>query len=310
LATGSIGLKDLPSSGTWTLTIYPDSICKIGNVTDTLISELAAGNYSFTVTNELGCISEATDMVTVHMQPVAPQAPLIGSIIQPDCSEATGSVELTGLPSGEWILKGIPDLKDTAGYGSSPGVVIPSLTAGTYTFTVTDSTGCFSVSSDPVVIEEQPETPPTPVITLNGNVLHSDAVSGNQWYTLSGSIDGATLQDYAVTTDGDYYAVVTNGICSSEHSDTLHVTITAINQDEFNKAVRIYPNPVKHELTIEVENGKTITGFEITNSIGQIVRSGQLIQHLVVNTADFSTGVYLIKLVNEKNAYYGKIVKE
>ncbi len=309
VATGSVELTGLPVSGTWTLTRTPGGTTTPGTGPFSIISGLTPGMYTYTVTNSSGCTSTASLDVVIDVQSETPATPLIETITQPTCSSPEGSVVLTGLPLiGSWTLEAAPGGSTTSGTGAS--ITLTGLATGSYAYTVTNASGCTSTASLDVVINSQPEIPPTPVLTLNGNVLHSDAISGNQWYTLSGSIDGATLQDYTVTADGDYYAVVTNSICSSKHSDTLHVTITALDQDEFIKAVRIYPNPVKHELTIEVENGKTISDFEITNSLGQIVHAGQLMQHTIVNTAEFSEGVYLIKLVNEKNCYYGKIVKK
>jgi uncharacterized protein (TIGR02145 family) len=63
--------------------------------------------------------------------------------------------------------------------------------------------------------------PATPVVSFDGKILHSDAVEGNQWYDQNGLIYGAASQDYSVTTDGDYYCIVTLNGCSSDKSNTI-----------------------------------------------------------------------------------------
>jgi gliding motility-associated-like protein len=55
--TGSVELDDLPATGSWTLTLTPGSITTAGSGTTKIISGLAAGTYSFTVTSSSGCTS-------------------------------------------------------------------------------------------------------------------------------------------------------------------------------------------------------------------------------------------------------------
>ncbi len=310
LATGSIGLKNLPETESWILTMYPDAVIISGNKADTIISGLNTGDYSFMVTNSSGCNSTITDMVPVATQPPSPKAPVIGSILQPTCSTATGSVELTGLPFGTWNLKGISGEMDTVSTGTGTNIIISMLPAGTYVFEVTNSEGCVSDASENAVVDEQPEIPESPVITFSNNVLHSGSADGNQWYTPDGPIDGAVNQDYVITASGEYFVMVTNGICTSEPSDTLQVTLTGIPDTELSKSVMIYPNPVKTELTIEIENGKTVTNFEIINALGQTVHSGVVLHQTVIDVTKFRCGIYLIRLFNDKKSIYFKVVKD
>src|SRR5690606_41156504 len=57
------------------------------------------GTYTFTVTNAAGCISTSSGNVVINVAPSSPTAPVVGTITQPTCSVATGSVVLSGLPS-------------------------------------------------------------------------------------------------------------------------------------------------------------------------------------------------------------------
>ena len=59
--TGSVTLAGLPATGTWT--INPGGITGTG--TNYTITGLSSGNYTFTVTNSNGCVSNATSTATV-----------------------------------------------------------------------------------------------------------------------------------------------------------------------------------------------------------------------------------------------------
>ena len=55
LATGSVVLSGLPSTGVWTLTRSPGGVTTTGTGTSITISGLASGTYTFTVTNSVSC---------------------------------------------------------------------------------------------------------------------------------------------------------------------------------------------------------------------------------------------------------------
>jgi hypothetical protein len=154
------------------------------------------------------------------------------------------------------------------------------------------------------------ETPVTPIITENIFILHSDAPNGNQWYNENGLIDGAIYQDYAVTSNGDYYDIVTINGCSSDASNIITIVNVGIEFTVKNRSTKVYPNPVADELIIELEGNKESVNFEILNSIGQVILKGNLIEKTIVQTHSFSLGLYLIKLSNGSSYEFKKIVKE
>jgi hypothetical protein len=75
-----------------------------GSGSSVTVSNLTEGTYSFTVTNEAGCISGPSNNLVIVSQPVTPANPTVGPIIQPTCTVTTGSVVLNGLPSGSWTI--------------------------------------------------------------------------------------------------------------------------------------------------------------------------------------------------------------
>ena len=160
LGTGSVALSGLPSSGTWTVTISPGGATMDGSGTTAVFSAILPGTYTFTVKGTNGCTSPSSSPALINAQPVTPSAPAIGTITQPTCAVATGSVVLNSLPAGNWILTRNPGAVTTA--GSTTSLAVSGLDPGSYTFTVTNSVNCTSLASVPVAINAPPPSPGTP----------------------------------------------------------------------------------------------------------------------------------------------------
>jgi hypothetical protein len=223
VATGSVILTGLPA-GNWT--INPGAIAGTGATTT--ISPLAAGTYDYTVTNDAGCTSPASGNIVINPQPATPTAPTIGTITQPSCALATGSVILSGLPAGNWTIN--PGA--LAGTGTS--TTISALAAGTYNFTVTNAAGCTSPASGNVVINPQPATPTAPTIgtitqptcaVATGGVILNGLPAGN-WTINPGAIAGTGISTtISPLASGTYNYTVTNALgCTSPASANVVIS--------------------------------------------------------------------------------------
>jgi len=417
LATGSIALSGLPTTGTWTLTRVPGGTTTTGTGTNTILTGLAAGTYTYTITNAVGCTSVESANVVINTQSATP------SVINQTTSILTGgtfTVTPGGVPVETKYTWTIPTYAGGVTGGNaqtisqsniSGSLTIPSGT-GTATYTVTPTSGsCIGAtftltvtvtsSCVPVTVGIQPAdknmcvgsgnatftigatgtapfiyqwqynnggtwatvtngipagasytnattetlnvtgittagspqyrcyitncssgktatsnavtltvnaipTVPT-VTTLITNALHSDATNGNQWYNQNGLVNGATAQDFTPSSSGDYYVIVTVNGCTSNSSD--HFIYTGIDPIETNKSIKVYPNPVTNELVIEIEGNTTKTDFEVLNSLGQVVFTGNMVEKAIVQTSSFTPGMYLIKLESGKTFEFKKIMK-
>ncbi|HEX2967682.1 MAG TPA: gliding motility-associated C-terminal domain-containing protein [Bacteroidales bacterium] len=163
-ATGSVALHGLPSTGSWIITVNPTGRTINGNSGSIHVTGLNPGSYTFTVASG-GCESAASESAVINPQPSAPSAPAIGEITQPTCDLATGSVVLNDLPAGgTWNLVRSPGNVSLSGSGTT--ITIQGLSAGTYTFTVSQE-GCRSEASANVVINAAPAVPSSPVYRID-----------------------------------------------------------------------------------------------------------------------------------------------
>jgi hypothetical protein len=170
-----------------------------------------------------------------------------------------------------------------------------------------NSCGDGATSTLPIVVNIKPATP---VITRSVNILHSDAPLGNQWYKNDSLITGATSQDFTVKLNGNYHVIVTINGCSSDLSNKLNVVSIGIESVLDNKLIKVYPNPVSNDLVIEIEGNRHEIGFEILNTSGQTVVKSKMVERTIVQTSNFSRGLYLVKLENGRTFEFKKIVKE
>jgi hypothetical protein len=99
------------------------------------------------------------------------------------------------------------------------------------------------------------------------------------------------------------------GYLSSQATITINIIPTGIESTGTNSTIKVYPNPVTDEVIIEIEGNNDRQGFEILNTIGNIVFKGNLSEKTIVPTTSFSPGIYYIKLQNGRTFEFKKIVK-
>ena len=135
----------------------------IDSATGTInLSASTPNTYTISYTVSSPCAVSATTSVTVKSQPVVPT---VGTLTQPTCAVAIGSVVLSGLPSGTWTINRTGTSSDSY-TGTTSSYTVPELTAGTYAFTVTNSVGCTSLATRNITINPFIGTPAVPKISI------------------------------------------------------------------------------------------------------------------------------------------------
>ena len=218
--------------GSYSITYTSGSFTGISVTEGLAVVAAKAGAYNDLQITAHGCTS-ATGVNASLTDPAAPSPPHVGTVIQPTCSTATGTVDLSGLPaSGSWIVT--ESIGSTTINGSGTTGLYSSLAPGTYTFTVTNSAGCISGPSGNAVINDAPAKPAAPGGTssqsfcLSSSPLVSDiAVGGTSiiWYTAS--TGGSVVTETTPLVNGTtYYASQTIGGCESTDRRAVTVTLT------------------------------------------------------------------------------------
>jgi gliding motility-associated-like protein len=267
--TGSVVLNGLPSTGTWTLTRSPGGITTTGTGSTATIAGLSNGTFTFTVTNTLGCISGSSASVVINQQITVPGAPVIETIIQPSCTVSTGSIILTGLPSsGMWTLTRAPDGVITTGTGIS--ITILYLSSGTYSYTVTNSTGCTSARSNNIVITVQPVMPGAPVV---GTIIVPSCTLPSGSVSLSGLPATGTwiVTQYpgTITSNGTGSTTLISGLPTGVYNYTVSNSSGCVSLMSANVTIPFQPASPSPPLigTITQPHNDVLTGTVVLNGL-------------------------------------------
>ncbi len=164
----------------------------------------AVGDYG-TILKTTGCIPGAAGPITGQVNVCQGQTNVNYTI--PAIPGVTSYV--WNLPSGASGTSSTNSI--TVNYGTSA-------VSGNLSVKGTNSCGDGAISALAIIVNS---IPATPTITINGDVLHSSATIGNQWYNQNGLISGAVNQDYKVTSNGNYYVIVNSLGCNSQPSNII-----------------------------------------------------------------------------------------
>lgn len=138
--------------------------------------------------------------------------------------------------------------------------------------------------------------------------------SGTYNYGDEVTITVETNEDWAFQNWTENSAVVAEEktftiIATANHNFVAHLMYTeGVDEQSGNKTL-IYPNPVNDKLTIEAE--QALGTVEIYNLMGSLVYSQKdCANKLEINTSDLPTGVYFIRMTNDKTSEARRFVKE
>ena len=121
---------------------------------------------------------------------------------------------------------------------------------------------------------------------------------------------GATYnEDLAITSTGEPYVVYTDnlGMLTVMRYDSVSVGINELQQLKFS----LYPNPATDKITVETTGETQTNYFEILNIEGQQLLTSQITQPKAqVDISSLPTGVYFVRLTNDRAVGIGKFIKK
>ena len=117
---------------------------------------------------------------------------------------------------------------------------------------------------------------------------------------------GANDQTYIAPTIGEYAVIVTEGVCS-DTSSCVYVDALSIAQNQ-NKSFNLFPNPVRKGEFINLSYPGQFSGY-IVDVRGQLVQDIEsILGPISISTTEFSPGVYFIHLQNAEGIESKRIV--
>jgi len=166
-------------------------------------NNLAAGNYTITITDANGCTKPIT--IAIAEAPIFTINPVVTNI---SCFGANnGSINLN-------LVGGIAPVTLTWNDGSTAGTVRNNLGPGTYTVAISDGTPCY-INRTFIIVEPQPLGLSATVqnaldcFNANSGAINLVVAGGTPPYSYVWS-NGVTTEDLTAITNGSYSVVVTD----------------------------------------------------------------------------------------------------
>jgi len=294
------GSATATSTGGGTIYQWDDA----GAQTTAIATGLAAGSYSCTITDAIGC-SVST---TVFVNNIGGATVTAASIPNTCADGSTGAVNLTTSGgTGPYT------------YLWSNGATTENITgciAGDYTVTITDASGCLTFRTATVTAPD--------AISASSSVTASTGSNGAINLTVSGGTpnynyswdNGETTQNLTGLAPGTYMVTITDGFgCTLMESVTVPA-ITAIEQLVTHLTVlNIYPNPFSHSATIEFTlSGPEQVSVHVMNVVGELVYTeqhgslGSGSHKIKVAGEGLVPGIYFVKIQFGESAVTRKVI--
>ena len=211
----------------------------------------------------------------------------------------------------ELIVNANYETWDTTAICSGDSIMIGSAfytDAGTYYDSMQTVEGCDSI----LVTELNVNALPVPVITQSGNDLSSSSAVSYQWYSSDTILAGETSQTYTATFSGSYSVMVTDFNGCSGSSDTLEVTITALEEFAVLPILRIFPNPMEDQAIVDFDrsvfNGPYT--IHVYNLLGKKLLEVSMTSEseVIIQRNDLAPGIYFIELAGKSRTLVGKFL--
>jgi len=139
-----------------------------------------------------------------------------------------------------------------------------------------------------------------------------------EWYKDGELIPGETGNTYLITGEGSYHAVGHPGVCPNNSNTTIGqpIVVTAntecslgIENPEF-ASIKLYPNPAKDFLNLELGNSSDFTSYSIIDVTGKVLGTQNIsAQNTQIPLNHLSNVFYILKLEGEKFSTTKKFVK-
>ncbi len=171
--------------------------------------------YSVTVTDENGCESTASQLITVADEPT--NLGLIASQTTV-CKNVPITLTVVNAPSGSTITS-------SDGTVTGSAITVTPTVSKTITVTVKDASGCTYTLTQDITVLDAPDGTITGTLSFcqgSSTVLAAPVAPAGQTYTYLWNT-GATDRTITVSTAGKYYVTVSNGSCSKTLDE---VTVT------------------------------------------------------------------------------------
>ncbi|MCW5907365.1 MAG: HYR domain-containing protein [Chitinophagales bacterium] len=272
------------------------------NATSQTITVSASGTYSVTVTDANGCT--ASDAISLTFG----NAPTVN--LGPDVTQCGNTVTLNAGNAGATFVWSTTQTTQT----------ITVTISGTYSVTVTNSSGCSAADTVNITINALPQVtfslPADTFCTTDASFTLTGGLPAGGTYSGSGVSGGV----FSPSTGAGSYVITysytdANG-CSNSATDNIFVKVCVGMSDIAEGMVKLYPNPATDYVELNIEGLKGQLTVQVFDMVGQLVQSlnGNVetdTYKQVMDVSNLSSANYLVRVVvGDKLTTFNMIVRQ
>ncbi len=163
---------------------------------------------------------------------------------------------------------------------------------------------------------EQPDSVPTPSITVNGTLLTATPTffGDIQWYLNGNILTGETGQTLNATQSGNYTVeyTYTTGCVGSQTSAVQTINLTSVNNVNDKDVFVVYPNPSNGLIQFKrLNKNQDITNISIKNLAGiTILSTSTYKDNQLLDITNAASGVYFAEVITERGVTIIKVLKQ
>jgi hypothetical protein len=138
--------------------------------------------------------------------------------------------------------------------------------------------------------------------------LKAGSYTAMVYYTQAGGSDSSYIGSVSFTIT-EPNTCLSQSIQNQNQSPCIVTGIPSDNKP-IDTALKIYPNPAKDKITIETSGKSIETYLSVVNSEGQQLITRQITElKMILDISNLPSGVYIVRLINDRSSETGKLVK-
>ena len=294
----------------------------------TFITNQSAGTYTLTITDDNGCITNASYDI---LEPAEVVTPVAITICSNDSIFVEGAYHNTSGVYSDTLATMIgcdSIIQTTLTVNSAYETVLSPISIcqgdsalifgtyyqmeGVYYDSMTTTLGCDSVEVQQLMFDVV-DISISVILDGGGSQLKANASGAGvtyQWIDCSdnSAIAGETNQIFVPATDGVFAVVVNDGMCSDTSACT-QVKGVGINEImQFDIAV--YPNPAHGKFTVELQSS-TLSKIEVYDALGKLIYTVDTSENKILVDLSFAErGVYRLKISTSNGVIHKQVVMD
>ena len=260
-----------------------------------------AGSYelTYTYTDSNGCTNSDTSVQTVFTLPAVTFSPLTQVCVN------TGPVALTGGSPAGGVYSG------TGVGGSTFYTGIAGAGSHIITYTYTSANNCTNSATRTMTVNPlpTPDLGPDVLVCAGSSVQLTGGVFSSYLWSTGGSGMSTTLDSSGRGIGTFQVILAVANATNCVNRDTINVTFDLCDGIESifsNANFAVYPNPSSGDFSFSGDRPATISVYDMK---GSLLLREEYFSGLITFGEVFSSGTYLLKVINDKTAYHTLIIK-